>query len=142
MEELNQTSVKIVKSIYAVDFTGSGKIKLAYNVKNAKEYDDNTVYYITEKKTTSYDTESEQTVDILCSLDVETNRSEKLLDLQVVKEEKSLSGFAIAMLIMAFSFFFGLIGFTGGIPALGAMGMISGIISLIVGRTIKQGKNE
>lgn len=43
---LEQSVTKTVKSIYAVDFTGSGKIKLAYNVKTAKEYDDNTVYYI------------------------------------------------------------------------------------------------
>ena len=44
-EEFGQSS-KTVQSIYAIDFSGSGIIKLAYNVKEAKEYDDNTVYYI------------------------------------------------------------------------------------------------
>ena len=52
----NADDAKIVKSIYAVDFSGSGKIKLAYNIKSASAYDENTVYYIAaEEIKSSYD---------------------------------------------------------------------------------------
>lgn len=60
-----------VKSIYAVDFSGSGKIKLAYNVKLAKEYDDNAVYYMAKQN---------NQLDALYRLDVDINRTTKLLE--------------------------------------------------------------
>jgi hypothetical protein len=42
-------NITTVKSIYAVDFVGTGKRKLAYNILDAKEYDENTVWYLAEE---------------------------------------------------------------------------------------------
>ena len=137
-----QTTTKIVKSIYAVDFSGSGKIKLAYNIKNAKEYDENTVYYIAAKEIKSSYDQLDKQLDVLYNLDVETNQVEKLLDLEVQQEESKMSGFAIAMIIMAIAFFFAFIGFAAEAPGLGIFGLIAGFISLMVGVGIKASKNE
>lgn len=137
-----QSTTKIVKSIYAVDFSGSGKIKLAYNIKSAKEYDDNTVYYIAAQEIKSSYDQLEKQLDVLYKLDVETNRVEKLLDLEVQKEESKMSGFAIAMIIMAIAFFFAFIGFAAEAFGLGILGLITGFISLMVGVAVKANKNE
>ena len=137
-----QTTTRIVKSIYAVDFSGSGKIKLAYNIKNAKEYDENTVYYIAAKEIKSSYDQLDKQLDVLYNLDVETNQVEKLLDLEVQQEESKMSGFAIAMIIMAIAFFFAFIGFAAEAPGLGIFGLIAGFISLMVGVGIKASKNE
>lgn len=64
------------QSIYAVDFTGSGKIKLAYNVQLAKEYDENAVCYIAQQG---------KNLDVLYRLDVKTNRAYKLLEIQRIE---------------------------------------------------------
>lgn len=39
-----------VKSIYSVEFSGEGKRKLAYDIDEAKEYDENTVFFTAVKK--------------------------------------------------------------------------------------------
>jgi hypothetical protein len=137
-----QSTTKIVKSIYAVDFSGSGKIKLAYNIKSAKEYDDNTVYYVAAQEIKSSYDQLEKQLDVLYKLDVETNQVEKLLDLEVQKEESKMSGFAIAMIIMAIAFFFAFIGFAAEAPGLGIFGLITGFISLMIGVAVKANKNE
>lgn len=137
-----QSTTKIVKSIYAVDFSGSGKIKLAYNIKSAKEYDDNTVYYVAAQEIKSSYDQLEKQLDVLYKLDVETNQVKKLLDLEVQKEESKISGFAIAMIIMAIAFFFAFIGFAAEAPGLGVFGLITGIVSLLIGVAIKANKNE
>lgn len=140
--ELAQTTTKIVKSIYAVDFSGSGKIKLAYNVKNAKNYDENTVYYIAaEEIKSSYD-QLDKNLEVLYKLDVETNYVEKLLDLEIQKEEGKLSGFAVAMIFMTIAFFLGIIGFAAEAPGLGVVGLIGGFVSLMIGLAVKANKNE
>lgn len=140
--ELAQTTTKIVKSIYAVDFSGSGKIKLAYNVKNAKNYDENTVYYIAaEEIKSSYD-QLDKNLEVLYKLDVETNYVEKLLDLEIQKEESKLSGFAVAMIFMTIAFFLGFIGFAAEAPGLGVFGLIGGFVSLMIGLAVKANKNE
>ena len=41
----------MVKSIYSVEFSGEGKRKLAYDIEEAKEYDENTIFFTTVKKT-------------------------------------------------------------------------------------------
>lgn len=133
---------KIVKSIYAVDFTGSGKIKLAYNIKNAEKYAENTVYYIAAKEIKSSYTQLEKRRDVLYSLDVETNNSEKLLELQIEESERESNGFAIAMIAMVFTFIFGIAFFAGNEPGLGVMGILGGIISLLIGVAIKGNKKE
>ena len=82
-----QTSWSTVKSIYAVDFSGNGKSKLAYNIEFAKEYDENTVYYTVLQKTeTSY--EQPQKQRMLYRLDVHNDRTEHLLTFTVPEEEK------------------------------------------------------
>ena len=140
--ELAQTTTKIVKSIYAVDFSGSGKIKLAYNVKNAKNYDENTVYYIAaEEIKSSYD-QLDKKLEVLYKLDVETNYVEKLLDLEIQKEEDKLSGFAVAMIFMTITFFLGIIGFAAEAPGLGVVGLTGGFVSLMFGLAVKANKNE
>ena len=140
--EFTQTTAKIVKSIYAVDFSGSGKIKLAYNIKSASAYDENTVYYIAaEEIKSSYDQLSKH-LDMLYKLDVETNSVEKLLDLQVQKEESTMSPFAISMIVMGIAFFIAMMGFAAEAPGLGVVGMIVGFVSLMVGVMIKSNNNE
>lgn len=132
-----QTTTKTVKSIYAVDFSGSGKIKLAYNITNAKKYDDNTVYYITAEEVKSVENLLKKQ-DVLYKLDVKTNGVEKLLDLQVQhEEEQKTSGFMIAMIVMAIGFFFAFVGFVGGAIGLGVVGLITGMIALFIGMAIK-----
>lgn len=137
-----QLSGRVVKSIYAVDFSGSGKIKLAYNVKSAKEHDESTVYYIAAKEIKSSYDQLDKHVDVLYKLDVETNSVEKLLDLKVQAQETKTDGFVVAMVIMAIAFFVAFIGFATGAIGLGVFGLMTGIISLMVGLTLKWGKNE
>lgn len=137
-----QATTRIVKSIYAVDFSGSGKIKLAYNIKDAKEYDDNTVYYIAAKEIKSSYDQLDKHLDVLYKLDVETNQVEKLLDLEVQKEESNINGFTIAMIVMAIAFFFAFIGFAAEAIGLGVFGLMTGIVSLMIGLALKWGKNE
>ena len=43
----------VVKSIYATDFYGKGKRKLAYNILEAKQMDEDTIYFITKESSTS-----------------------------------------------------------------------------------------
>ena len=136
-----QATVKTVKSIYAVDFSGSGKIKLAYNIKTAQEYDEDTVYYIAASEVKATD-ELPGSIDTLYKLDVETNYVEKLLDIKVVQEKTKSSGFMVAMIIMAIAFFFALIGMVSNTPGIGALGFIVGFISLIIGCCIKAKEKE
>ena len=126
--EYEQTA-KDIKSIYAVDFTGSGKIKLAYDVKRAKEYDENTVYYVTE----------ENRIETLYKLDVQTNREEKLLELQVTEETQKLPWSAIAITIAILSVFCALIAFCAEAVGVGLFFMMLGIISTVIGVTLKFG---
>ena len=77
---------------------------------------------------------------MLYKLDVRTNRVEKLLDLEVQKEESKTSGFAIAMIIMVIGFFFALMGFSAEAPGLGVIGLMTGIISLLIGVVMKFSK--
>ena len=134
----DQISTKLVKSIYAVEFSGSGKIKLAYNIKFAKKYDDNKVYYIAAKQVKATSEQPDVQMDMLYRLDVESNQTEKLLHLQVQPEkEKTLSGFAIAMMSMAIGLFLAFVGAVGGSGALAVFGLLVGLISLMVGCALK-----
>lgn len=142
--EFTQSSAKIVKSIYAVDFSGSGKIKLAYNIKSANTYDENTVYYIAaEEIKSSYDQLSKH-LDMLYKLDVETNSVEKLLDLQIHKreEENLMTPFAIAMLVMVLTLFMAFIGFMAEAAVFGVISFIASFISLVVGIMLKLDSKE
>lgn len=140
--EYAQSTTKIVKSIYAVDFSGGGKIKLAYSIKSAKEYDENTVYYVAAQEIKSSYDRLEKQLDVLYKLDVKTNQVDKLLDLEVQAEEPKLNGFAIAMIIMAIAAFLALIGFAAEAPGLGIFGLLIAIPSLVVGIGIKATEND
>ena len=126
--EYEQTT-KVIKSIYAVNFNGSGKIKLAYDVKRAKEYDENTVYYITEK----------DRLETLYKLDVETDRGEKLLDLQVMEETRKFPGFAVAVVVAVLAIFCAMIAFCAEAVGVGLFFMMLGIVSAIIAAMIKLG---
>ena len=132
---------KIVKSIYAVDFSGSGKIKLAYDVKEANYYDENTVYFIATQKIKNEKSQQER-VNVLYKLDVLTNHSEKLLVLQTIKEEKRLSGFAISMIIAALALCVSVVSFAAQEPGFGMFGMLGAFISFMTGLIIKGNADE
>lgn len=69
-------AVTVVKSIYAVDFSGEGLRKLAYDIADAKEYDENTVYFTTLKRGAVRKKE-------LFSLDIQTHAVNKLLEVSI-----------------------------------------------------------
>ena len=122
-----------VKSIYAVDFSGSGKIKLAYNIEDAKKHDDDMVYYIA----------SHDMVKALYKLNVKNYMLERALTFQVQEEPKpSGCGFAIAMFMM----FVGFILFFVGLGdeetyALSFLGILTALISMGIGISIRK-KNK
>ena len=89
------TKTVSVKSIYAVDFTGGGKIKLAYNVKETEKYSENTVYYIKETDNSGYGGGRR----LLYRLNVESNVSEPLLALDPVVSQSSSVGCLVPLLI-------------------------------------------
>ena len=137
VESFEQPSYKLVKSIYAVDFTGSGKIKLAYNIKSAKTYDEKTVYFVAAKKEKPSDNAQREQQDILYKLDADTNQTEQLLCLSAPREESGFSGFAIAMCVMVFAILLAIIGFAADNPGIGVFGLLSGFTSMIVGVCVK-----
>jgi hypothetical protein len=135
------SSARTVKSIYSVRFENSGKAKLVYDVINAQKYDDNTVYYTNKKKVVNENGETEY-IEVLNSLEVSSRKSTELVELTVVKEEKSSTGFAIAMAIMAFCLMIMLIGFAGAVPGVGVIGLLGAVISISVGFALKANKDN
>ena len=137
-----QTTTKVVKSIYAVDFSGSGKIKLAYNVSAAKNYDDGTVYYTAIRELPgTYDQPTY--LESLYRLDVTAQNGDKLLDLQVKKEESSGSfGFGLIIGIMAVAFLLAIIGLVTESSALTMVGFLVGFLSLTFGLVMKLSEKE
>ncbi|MBE6712599.1 MAG: DUF5050 domain-containing protein [Ruminococcaceae bacterium] len=134
------TTTRIVKSIYAVDFSGSGKIKLAYDIKSAKEYDENTVYYITEKEVAGQYDETVKHQE-LYRLNVITYETEKLLELGLEDAPKKTSSFVIAMIVAAFLFFLGLICFSSDSAEFGIFWIMSASVTLLIGIFIKANKS-
>lgn len=135
-----QTSLRTVKSIYAVDFTGSGKIKLAYNIKSAEEYDENTVYYITSQDTFGYPS---QTLDTLHKLNANTYHTEKLLDVEIIEDNsKTGCGFILAILglILGCIMLFAAMG--SGEPDMLVPGLLLTFISGIIAVAIKSSKKN
>ena len=135
-----QTTTKLVKSIYAVDFSGSGKIKLAYNIKLAKQYDENIIYYVATKALKTASDQFLKYVDVLYKVDVITNQVEKILELEAKQEERSMSAFAIAMLVMLVAFFLTFIGFAAEFYLVGVLGLMTGIAALLIGLAMKVSK--
>ncbi len=128
-------SARLINSIYKVDFTGSGKRKLVYNVKNVKEFDDTTVYYSTvEKKTSGESSSTEYTpkIENLYKVDTENGDTEKLLTLEFTEEKKS-NAFLYAMIVAAVLFVFGIVCICADIIALTAVLWFFAVISVIIG---------
>ena len=121
-------TTKTIKSIYAIDFSGSGKIKLAYDIVSAKEYDENTVYFVGKDNiTASYEPKNEiealnaKTFDKLYSLDVTTNEIERILNVDMEEPKKRFPVFKLLVIIAVVALILGLIFsiFTpGGFPAI------------------------
>lgn len=132
----DMVTVQTVKSIYAVDFTGSGKRKLAYHITEAKEYDENTVYYLAPQERVFEDGVSVVSNIEVHRLDVSTDRDEILLELSGEETSRG-NGFVIAMVIMCVALFVVLMGFSAGEPAMIGIGLIGAVISLIAGVMIK-----
>lgn len=139
---LEFATTKLVKSIYAVDFSGSGKIKLAYNVTTAKEYDENTVYYVSAAEAKTLHNPTEKPIQMLHRLNVETNSVDVLLNLEPEKEESGLSKFTIAMIIMAVLFFLSLIFFACEITGFAILLLLGGFGALMYGIVVKFSDNE
>jgi ribosomal protein S6 len=128
--EFGVASSKIVKSIYAVDFTGSGRSKLAYNINNAEQYDDDTIYYIAVDNESATNTDLSQQVhsstEVLYRLDVNTNATEKILELQMTKAEVENDNW-VKPLIMIIAVLLMIIGFASGAIILGVIGLVAAI---------------
>ena len=135
------TTTRLVKSIYAVDFSGSGKIKLAYNIESANEYDENSVYYIAAKEVETYN-QSNECLNELYKLDVESNMVEKLLTLVVKKEEGGSSGFSIAITALFISIFFACIGFVTEMYALSVISVLVAMTSALIALALKLDKTK
>ena len=106
-------TTKLVKSIYAIDFSGSGKIKLAYDIINAKEYDENTVYFVGKDNiTASYEPKNEgdtPAIDKLYCLDVNTNEIKRILSVDMAEPKKRFPYFKLFLTIAIISFVLGII---------------------------------
>lgn len=137
-----ETKVKTVNSIYAVDFTGGGKIKLAYDVGTAKEYDDNTVYYIAAQEIKkSYD-EQEAKREKLYKLDVDTYRTEELLDMEVKEEKKKTKSILTVLVIAIIAFLFGFMGMGAESEAMCVLGFVTGVICILIAGVMKLSKDS
>ena len=139
-----KTIIENVKEI--VSLTGN---KMIYTVSEKTESNSYESTYKTLTNIINVDTlvitelgSKKISIEVLYKLDVETNYVEKLLDLEIQKEESKLSGFAVAMIFMAIAFFFGFIGFAAEAPGLGVVGLIGGFVSLMIGLAVKANKNE
>lgn len=138
-------SVHLTKSIYLVDFTGSGKRKLVYNVNDVEEFDENTVYYTVKEKreiSGSYSPEYTPSVDTLYKLDIKSGETEKLLALESIVEEKKKPVFMYAMIAAASLFFIGLLLMFAEAPGAGAFFWVMAAGAVAVGFMYKSKDGE
>lgn len=129
--------MRVVKSIYAVEFSGKGKLKLAYDVDNAMRYDDNTVYYTATEylATNAYDGVGRRSA--LYRLDLNSAHTERLLNLRKEPAPSGGSGFAIAMIVFVIALIFALVGISGEAAALAVISVVVAVVSLLIGVSIK-----
>ena len=86
--DITQLARKRIESVYVVDFTGSGKKKLVYDIKDAKKYDEDSIYYIVAEKIKDKEGFS-SSVDILYELSLLENETKKILELKEVEGKQS-----------------------------------------------------
>ncbi|MBR6515175.1 MAG: DUF5050 domain-containing protein [Clostridia bacterium] len=131
--EFATATTRTVKSVYMVDFAGKGRMKLAYNVKRAKKYDEDTVYFVAVEKNEENDEIQEH--DVLMALDVEANTTAELLTLET-KQSNPVSPFVICIAIALFLLFIAIVGFCiqqYGIAMFGFAGaLISAVIAVVM----------
>ncbi len=124
---------RTISSIYMVDFTGSGKRKLVYRVKNVKEFDEKTVYYTAMKKSKDDDAgEYGAKVEKLYKLDINNGNTQLLLTLEnnTEKEKKPISKYAlIAALVL---FLFGFIMILAEAPGFTAFSWVMAVLCVVI----------
>ena len=130
LEYMNGRSTK---SIYAIDFSSTGIIKLVYNIKSAKEYDENTIYYIAECEAKVSNESVVKKIDTLYKIDVNDYQIDKLADLEVPQTEKESSLFTNAMIVMGIAFALAFFGIVGGSAGVFVLCFLTGFVALIVG---------
>lgn len=136
-DQEEQVTYRSVRSIYCVEFTGCGKSKLAYNIREAEEYDDSTVYYMAEKVT------ADGKRLLLYRLDVETTRARLLLEaLPEQVEKRGSAAFTICMVLAAIFAFVGVMGLAAESGGMMVVGFLISILTLCVGFVLKSSKNE
>lgn len=128
-----------VKSIYAVDFDGTGKKKLTYNIKTAKSYNEEYIYYISSKRIRpnvnaqpgASATEAPSSVDSLFSLNIITGATKKLLEVtQAQKEKENNTNIIIAIAIAVILLFFGIVCLAIGAAGMFIVGLLLALIPL------------
>lgn len=141
--EFGQT-VTVIKSIYAVDFNGSGKIKLAYNIKTAKKYDNDTVYYIISEKSNQAESPFDNTQEnTLYRVDVESYKTDRLLRLEVQKQKSESTSPAVVLLVFAVvSLVLAIMFFVAGIAVGGVIALIASVAMFAVGGYMAKNQKE
>lgn len=133
-----------IVSIYEVDFTGSGKRKLVYQVKNVKEFDENKVYYTAMRKNKIDEIDSDNSkIEKLYSLDINTGTTKELLTLEnnfVIEKSPLTKVFTVISVILLFV---SMIAFISEAVEAGMAFLVFASISAIVALLFKvnQGKN-
>ncbi len=127
-----------VNSIYAVDFTGGGKRKLAYDVKTAKKYDDSTVYYVAKQNASSVKDELATDVEVVYKLNIDTYDTEALLNIYIQPEPEGFRVSTIFFILAVLAFILGFFGLVMGGSAATCGGVfLLGVLFLIIGIIIK-----
>lgn len=125
---------RVVSSIYQIDLLGEGIRKLAYDVKEAKQYDDNFVYYIAEKPATG-----DTRLDMLFRLDLQTGDIVKLMEIRVSTKKSNMGCLAsiIAAVLLLIITFIGISNESMGLLIFGGLGVliagVAGICSMLKG---------
>lgn len=130
--EIAQITKRRIESVYLVDFSGSGKRKLVYDIKDAKTYDEDSIYYVVTEKTKDKEGGVSST-DVLYALNISTNETKQILELSETDEEKSsftpaTLGIVIAIVALIFLFMF----FCAGIPVLIVLDLLFGIVGVAI----------
>lgn len=122
-----------VKSIYAVDFTGAGLSKLAYNIKDAKARNGEWIYYIATKMVEG------KKKNMLLRLNTHDGATQTLMQLSVTKEpqpvqkEEESDWFFVCVLFAGIAFFIMLVGCISGSWLLSLFCFVLAVIALAAG---------
>lgn len=129
-----------VKSIYAVDFDGSGRRKLVYNVMRARDYDEDTVYFVAaqQRPDSSYGGEESSQLETLFRLNVNTGLIEKLLDIEIEQKKEGCSGFAFSLVLAVLGYFMFFAGISAESEEATFIGLLIGVIFTLLAITCRK----